>query len=114
MELNVRIPREPDPKLFSREHVVADDLSRMLGEQKRFGAYLGIAQRYRESDLRSLAKFVLHKDDLPQDARGKYFFACLRKLPILKRRHKKTNQKHHASRAHNRKRINRSTKKKNS
>ena len=71
----------PDKKLHSREHLLADDLSRMLGEEKRFAAYLGIAKRYYESDLRGLARRVLEKQDLPQEARGKYFFAALRDKP---------------------------------
>ena len=104
MELNVRIPTEPNRKLFSREHVLADDLSRLMREPKRFGAYLGIAKRYRERDLRALAAYVLQHDDLPADARGKYFFACLRNLKIIavpkKKRHAKSkrNNKHTVNR----------------
>lgn len=71
---------EPDKKLHSKEHMLADDLTRMMEEQKRFAAYLGIAKRYYESDLRALARRVLEKEDLPRDARGKYFFAALRGL----------------------------------
>lgn len=59
---------------------MAEDLSKMLGEAKRFSAYLGIAHRYHESDLRALARYVLEKDNLPLEARGKYFFAALRGL----------------------------------
>ncbi len=70
----------PDKKLHSREHLLADDLSRMMGEQKKFPAYLGIAILYDESDLRALSRRVLEKQDLPRDARGKYFFAALRGL----------------------------------
>lgn len=70
----------PDKKLHSREHLLADDLSRMMGEPKKFAAYLGIAKLYYESDLRSLARRVLEKEDLPIEARGKYFFAALRGL----------------------------------
>lgn len=69
---------QPDKKLHSREHLLADDLARGLGELKKFPAYLGIAQRFHESDLRSLLSRVLQKADLPVDARGKYFFAALR------------------------------------
>ncbi|MEK7098956.1 MAG: hypothetical protein AAB916_00370 [Patescibacteria group bacterium] len=82
----------PDKKLHSREHLLADDLSRMLGEEKRFAAYLGIAKRYYESDLRALARRVLEKRDLPQSAHGRYFFAALRdkpQRPEAKRRKKK-------------------------
>lgn len=71
----------PDTKLHSREHLLADDLSRALGEPKRFSAYLGIALRHHESDLRALLRYVLEKNDLPPEARGKYFFATLRGLP---------------------------------
>ncbi|TSD05142.1 MAG: hypothetical protein Greene071436_2 [Parcubacteria group bacterium Greene0714_36] len=85
-----------DPKLHSREHLLADDMSRMLGEEKRFAAYLGIAKRYYESDLRALARRVLEKQDLPQEARGKYFFAALRdkpQRPDAKRRKHKARKK---------------------
>lgn len=71
----------PDTKLHSREHLLADDLSRALGEPKRFSSYLGIALRHHESDLRALLRYVLEKNDLPPEARGKYFFAALRGLP---------------------------------
>ncbi|MDP3778433.1 MAG: hypothetical protein Q8R30_00095 [bacterium] len=71
---------EPDKKLHSREHVLAEDLSQMLGEPKNFAAYLGIAKRYYERDLRALARTVREKDDLPREAWGRYFFGCLRKL----------------------------------
>lgn len=70
----------PDKHLHSKEHLLADDLSRMMGESKKFAAYLGIAKLYYESDLRALAKRVLEKEDLPLEARGKYFFAALRGL----------------------------------
>ena len=69
-----------NPHLHSREHVLADDLMHMMGEPKRFAAYLGIAKRFRESDLRRLARKVREKADLPLEARGKYFFAALRGL----------------------------------
>src|SRR5204863_622984 len=66
--------------LHSREHLLADDISRQMLEPKRFGAYLGIARLYEESDLRALARRIVEKEDLPPEARGKYFFACLRGL----------------------------------
>ncbi len=75
-----RLKLTPDKNLHSREHLLADDLSRILGEPKRFSAYLGIAKRYHESDLRGLLRYVLEKNDLPPEARGKYFFAALRGL----------------------------------
>ncbi len=70
----------PDKHLHSKEHVLADDLSTLLSEPKRFAAYLGIAKLYYESDLRALARRVLEKADLPVEARGKYFFAALKGL----------------------------------
>lgn len=94
----------PDKKLHSREHLLADDLSRMLGEPERFAAYLGIAKRYYESDLRALARRVLEKEDLPPDARGKYFFAALRDKPVRpearrrKKKKKKTKSRSHGKR----------------
>lgn len=72
---------EPDKHLHSREHLLADDLSREMREPKRFAAYLGIAKLYYESDLRALARRVSEKVDrgeLPPEARGKYFFAALK------------------------------------
>lgn len=72
---------ERDKYLHSKEHVLADDLSQVMGEQKKFAAYLGIAKLYYESDLRALAKYVSEKKDLPAEARGKYFFGALRGLP---------------------------------
>lgn len=91
----------PDKKLHSREHLLADDLSRMMQEPKRFAAYLGIAKLYYEHDLRALARRVLEKEDLPAEARGKYFFAALKglakkpgvKLKHARRRRKKSNKK---------------------
>lgn len=71
----------PDKHLHSREHLLADDLSRMMLEPKRFGAYLGVAKTYHESDLRTLAKRVLAKPNLDSKNRGKYFFAALKGLP---------------------------------
>ena len=72
---------ERDKHLHSREHVLADDLSRMMLEPKRFAAYLGIAKMYDESDLRALSKRVVRKLDLDPSNRGKYFFGALRGLP---------------------------------
>ena len=45
----------PDTHLHSREHLLADDLSGLMLEPKRFAAYLGVAKMYQESDLRALA-----------------------------------------------------------
>ncbi|MBI2121581.1 MAG: hypothetical protein HYT98_00510 [Candidatus Sungbacteria bacterium] len=72
---------EPDKHLHSKEHLLADDLSKILGEPKRFAAYLGIAKLFHESDLRALARYVCDKENLPTNARGKYFFAALKGLP---------------------------------
>lgn len=87
---------EPDKHLHSKEHLLADDLSRMLGENKKFAAYLGIAKLYYESDLRGLVRRVLEKEDLPPEARGKYFFAALRgldKKPGIKFKRKKSKKR---------------------
>ncbi|MDP3764000.1 MAG: hypothetical protein Q8Q95_00045 [bacterium] len=67
-------------KLHSKEHLLAEDISRLMHEPKRFAAYLGIAKLYHESDLRGLAKRVIEKNDLPMEARGKYFFGALKGL----------------------------------
>ncbi|TSC68765.1 MAG: hypothetical protein G01um101466_331 [Parcubacteria group bacterium Gr01-1014_66] len=74
----------PHQKLHSRIHVLADDLSKALGEPKRFASYLGVAKHHYESDLRALLRRVLEKEDLPSDVRGKYFFAALKGLPKIK------------------------------
>lgn len=71
---------ERNKHLHSKEHVLADDLSRLLGEPKRFAAYLGIAHLYEESDLRGLVRYVRERENLPAEARGKYFFAALKGL----------------------------------
>lgn len=67
-------------KLHSKEHLLAEDISRLMHEPRRFAAYLGIAKLYHESDLRGLAKRVIEKTDLPMEARGKYFFGALKGL----------------------------------
>lgn len=94
----------PDRHLHSKEHVLADDLSRIMGEPKKFAAYLGIAKLYYESDLRALARYVrekYEKDELSAEARGKYFFAALKglskkpgvKFKNLKRKNRKKRKK---------------------
>lgn len=98
------------PTLHSAAHLLADDLSKEMMETDRFGAYLGIARRYHESDLRALARRVREKDDLPADARGKYFFAALRSLAPTRAARKKKKagkkkkkyiiKKRHAKRKH--------------
>ena len=90
---------QPDKRLHSKEHLLADDLSKMMGEPKRFAAYLGIAELYHESELRALARYVTEKEGLPPESRGKYFFACLKNLPRrtgaeLKRSRKKQKSNH--------------------
>ena len=70
----------PDKKLHTRAHLLADELSQMMGEPKKFAAYLGLAILYYEPDLRALARRVLEKQDLPSAARGKYFFGSIRGL----------------------------------
>lgn len=69
---------ERDKHLHSREHVLADDLSRLMLEPKKFAAYLGIARMYHEPDLRALAKYTAGKPDLNPKNRGKYFFGALK------------------------------------
>lgn len=69
-----------DKHLHSKEHVLADELSKKMGESKRFASYLGIAKLYEESDLRALLRYITEKRDLPVEARGKYFFASIRRL----------------------------------
>jgi len=81
MRLGGVIGRKPNKKLHSKEHLLADDLSRMMAEPKRFASYLGIAKLYNEDDLRALAKRVTGKKDLPLESRGKYFFAAVKTLP---------------------------------
>lgn len=71
---------ERNKYLHSKEHLLADDLSRATLEPKKFAAYLGIAKLYYESDLRRLMRYVLEKENLPPEARGKYFFAALKGL----------------------------------
>lgn len=70
----------PDKHLHSREHLLADDLSRLMLEPKKFAAYLGVAKMYYEPDLRALAKQVAAKPDLDPRNRGRYFFGALRRL----------------------------------
>lgn len=93
MKFEVKLKR--NTHLHSKEHVLADDLSRAMGEPARFASYLGIARLYREDDLRSLARRVIEKEDLLFENRGKYFFAALKGLPkkpgvIFRRAKKKT------------------------
>lgn len=78
MKFEVRLKR--DTHLHSKEHVLADDLSRAMGEPKRFASYLGIARLYYEEDLRSLMRRVVEKEGLSFENRGKYFFAALKGL----------------------------------
>lgn len=97
----------PDKKLHSREHLLADDLSRAMAETGKFARYLGVARLYHESDLRGLAKRVLEKIDLPVEARGKYFFAALKSLikrpgAKLINARRKRKKKSHAKRASHR------------
>lgn len=74
------IIRKPNKKLHSAEHLLAEDLSLVMQEPKRFARYLGVAKLYHESDLRALAKRVLGKKDLAAANRGKYFFGALKGL----------------------------------
>ncbi len=83
MQFEVKI--KINKKLYSREHLLADDISKMMFEPKNFAAYLGIAKLYHEDDLRALAKRVAARKGLPVEARGKYFFAALKNLNKLYR-----------------------------
>lgn len=78
--------------LHSKEHLLADDLSRAMLEEKKFAAYLGIARLYHEPDLRRLMRYVLEKPGLPREARGKYFFASLKGLPKKPSKHTSDNE----------------------
>lgn len=80
MKLGETLKPKANRRLHSKEHLLAEDLSRLMREPKKFAAYLGVAQLYREDDLRALAKRVIEKNDLPLEARGKYFFASLKGL----------------------------------
>jgi hypothetical protein len=79
MRFEIKLPKL-NKKLYSREHLLADDISQMMNETHRFAAYLGLAKLYNEGDLRALAKRVLAKKDLPVENRGKYFFGALKGL----------------------------------
>ena len=70
----------PDRHLHSKEHLLADDLAKIMREPKKFAAYLGIAKLYHESDLRALVRYACDQENLPMEARGKYFFAALKGL----------------------------------
>lgn len=59
---------------------MADDLSRMMNEPKKFAAYLGITKIFPETELRALAKYVVAKKDLDANDRGKYFFGAIRNM----------------------------------
>lgn len=85
--------KERNKHLHSKEHLLADDLSSLLGEPKRFASYLGIAKIYYEPDLRALAKYVLKKADLSPGSRGRYFFGALRGLHRRRYRPKKKKMK---------------------
>lgn len=80
MKLDEIIRPKANKRLHSKEHLLAEDLSHLMCEPKKFAAYLGITQLYREDDLRTLARRVIEKNDLPLAARGKYFFASLKGL----------------------------------
>lgn len=69
-----------DTHLHSREHLLAEDLSQMMLEPKRFASYLGIAMLYHEDDLRALARRVIEKRDLDPGSRGRYFFGAVKGL----------------------------------
>jgi hypothetical protein len=78
--MKIEFNRKRNTRLHSREHVLAEDLSRLMHEEKRFSSYLGIAKRYHEDDLRALAKRVAAKEGLLVSNRGRYFFAAVKGL----------------------------------
>lgn len=80
-KIKFKLNEKKNMHLHSQEHVLADDLSREMHEPKKFAAYLGIARLYHESDLRTLAKYIIAKKGLEATDRGKYFFGALRRLP---------------------------------
>ena len=66
-----------DKNLHRREHVLADDLCRQMGEPKRFASYLGIAMRFPENILRRIASEVMDsyaRDRAGHTHPGKLFF----------------------------------------
>ncbi len=79
IRFEIKLPKL-NKKLYSKEHLLADDISKMMNETHRFAAYLGITKLYYEGDLLALAKRVLEKKDLPAQNRGKYFFGALKGL----------------------------------
>ena len=80
--MKLSFTRKRNTRLHSREHVLAEDLSQMMLEPRRFAAYLGFAERYSEDDLRALAKRVIAKSDLLPRNRGRYFFAATKGLLV--------------------------------
>ena len=50
--------QKPDSHLHSPNHVLADELSKKLGEPRRFGFYLKLAERYDHGFLRRIAGTV--------------------------------------------------------
>lgn len=50
-----------DPHLHSPSHVLADELSNMFGEPKKFAFYLGIANRTDHVVVRRIAGQVMEK-----------------------------------------------------
>ena len=88
-----KIDPKAKAKLHSKQHVLADDLSKMLGEPKKFAAYLGLAMKYPESVLRRIAAEVMedyHKDTEGKLHRGKLFFYKVGQLKEIKKEHDKT------------------------
>lgn len=53
------IKRKKDQHLHSPDHVLADELSQRLGDQKHFGMYLKMATKYDHGFLRRIAGEVL-------------------------------------------------------
>jgi hypothetical protein len=53
--------QKPDSHLHSPDHVLADELSKALGEPRRFGFYLKMATMYNHGFLRRIAGEVLQE-----------------------------------------------------
>jgi hypothetical protein len=65
MEINDELRKKYSQKpakskfLHSADHVLADELSKKMGEPQRFGFYLGLTTRYDHNVLRRIAGQVL-------------------------------------------------------
>ena len=78
-KLAQRPERKPkkNPHLHSPDHLLADELSLRLGDQKHFGFYLKMATLYDHNFLRKLAGEVLESPDVRSP--GKLFAFLIKK-----------------------------------